>query len=39
LNTSQPANYHGMVCSFLTSREYQERFGALIPRSDQECGP
>jgi hypothetical protein len=39
LNISQPANYHGMVCSFLTSREYQERFGALVPRSDQECGP
>jgi hypothetical protein len=38
LNSSKQANYHGMVCSFLTSREYQERFGALVPRSNQECG-
>src|SRR5437773_6195049 len=23
-------NYHGMVCSFLTSREYQLRFGSVV---------
>lgn len=26
LNNHQPNNFRGMVCAFLTSREYQERF-------------
>jgi len=30
---------HGMVCSFITSLEYQLRFSALTPRSNAECGP
>jgi len=27
LNNRQPGNYRGMVCAFLTSVEYQRRFG------------
>lgn len=30
-------NYRGMVCSFLTSTEYQRRFSSIIPRSNSEC--
>ena len=33
----QPANARGMVCAFLTSREMQERFSSLAPRSNGEC--
>ena len=28
---------NAMVCSFITSREYQERFGATVTRTNQEC--
>ncbi|MDQ2854824.1 MAG: DUF4214 domain-containing protein [Acidobacteriota bacterium] len=28
----------GMVCAFLTSREYQERFGAQVTRTNTQCG-
>ena len=35
----QPANARGMVCAFLTSAEYQLRFGTQTPRSNNECGP
>jgi hypothetical protein len=31
-------NYRGMVCSFITSREYQERFSSYSSRSNSECG-
>jgi hypothetical protein len=37
LNSKEPGNYNGMVCSFITSREYQERFSSFVPRSNQEC--
>jgi subtilisin family serine protease len=30
-------NYRGMVCSFITSREYQLRFSAIVTRSNSEC--
>jgi hypothetical protein len=30
---------HAMVCSFITSLEYQFRFGALAPHSNVECPP
>jgi len=30
-------NYRGMVCSFITSTEYQRRFGALVLHSNAEC--
>lgn len=38
LDTGAPGNYRGMVCSFLTSAEYQRRFGAVVTRSNAECG-
>ncbi len=39
LNNNEPGNYRGMVCSFITSREYQERFSMSVTRSNQDCGP
>ena len=33
LNNQAPNNYRGMVCSFITSREYQERTGLLLRRT------
>ena len=38
LNTREPNNYRGMVCSFLTSAEYQKRFSSVVTHSNQECG-
>jgi hypothetical protein len=38
LNTSQQGNYRGMVCSFITSTEYQQRFSNLVPHSNVDCG-
>ena len=38
LNNRQPGNFRGMVCAFITSREYQERFSPVVTRSDVECG-
>jgi hypothetical protein len=38
LNNGDPQNYRGMVCSFLTSTEYQRRFGTVVTRSNAECG-
>jgi YVTN family beta-propeller protein len=37
LNNSQPRDYRGMVCSFITSAEYQLRFGPSVTRSNQDC--
>jgi hypothetical protein len=28
---------HGLVCSFITSSEYQLRFGSIINRSNADC--
>ena len=39
LNNREPNNYQGMVCAFITSREYQERFGSGVSHSNAECGP
>jgi glucose/arabinose dehydrogenase len=39
LNTSTPGNYRGMVCSFVTSTEYQLRFSQVVSHSNAECGP
>jgi Domain of unknown function (DUF4214) len=33
----QPNNFGGMVCSFLTSAEYQLRFSPIVTRSNAEC--
>ena len=38
LNNSDAGNYRGMVCSFMTSTEYQHRFGTVVTRSNAECG-
>ncbi len=32
------SGYRGMVCAFITSAEYQLRFGAAITHTDRECG-
>jgi uncharacterized repeat protein (TIGR01451 family) len=37
LNNREPNNYRGMICSFITSREYQLRFGSIITRSNADC--
>jgi hypothetical protein len=39
LNNQVPGNFRGMVCAFLTSAEYQRRFGSSVTRTDQDCGP
>jgi hypothetical protein len=38
VNNRQPNNYLGMVCSFITSTEYQLRFGSTVTRSNADCG-
>jgi hypothetical protein len=38
LNNREPGNYRGMVCSFITSAEYQLRFGTTVTRTNAECG-
>lgn len=37
LNNREPGNYRGMVCSFITSAEYQKRFGPSISRTNVDC--
>jgi photosystem II stability/assembly factor-like uncharacterized protein len=37
LNNGDRNNYRGMVCSFLTSAEYQRRFSSVVTRSNAEC--
>jgi hypothetical protein len=37
LNNRVPGNYRSMVCAFLTSTEYQQRFGTSITRSNRDC--
>lgn len=32
-----PNNYRGMVCAFITSAEYQQRFSPLVTHSNSEC--
>ena len=38
LNNRTPGNYRGMVCSFITSAEYQQRFSPVVTHSNAECG-
>jgi hypothetical protein len=38
LNNGDPGNYKGMVCSFITSAEYQARFSSVVTHSNKECG-
>jgi len=35
----QPNNYRRMVCAFITSEEYQQRFEAAVTHTNAECGP
>ena len=37
IDNREPGNYRGMVCAFITSQEYQERFGAIVTHSNSEC--
>jgi hypothetical protein len=37
LNNRDPNNYRGMVCSFITSTEYQIRFAPVVSRTNAEC--
>lgn len=37
LENREPNNYRGMVCSFITSAEYQQRFGNTVTRINQDC--
>jgi hypothetical protein len=39
LNNVVPGNFQSMVCAFITSAEYQQRFSNLTPHSNAECGP
>jgi hypothetical protein len=39
LNNKEPQNYRGMVCSFITSAEYQLRFTPVVTHSNRECAP
>lgn len=34
---SDPSVYRSMVCAFITSAEYQSRFGMFVTRADKEC--
>jgi Tol biopolymer transport system component len=38
LNNQQPNNYLGMVCAFITSTEYQQRFSSVVTQSNSQCG-
>lgn len=38
LNNRVPGNYRGMVCAFVTSAEYQQRFGSAVTQNDHGCG-
>ncbi|HXD30841.1 MAG TPA: DUF4214 domain-containing protein [Pyrinomonadaceae bacterium] len=35
---NRTGDHRGMVCSFLTSAEYQRRFSSLVTHSNAECG-
>jgi hypothetical protein len=39
LNDRERNKYHAVVCAFLTSREYQNRFGSAVTHTNAECGP
>ena len=37
VNNREPNNYRAMVCAFITSAEYQLRFGAVVTRTNADC--
>ncbi|HEY6118668.1 MAG TPA: fibronectin type III domain-containing protein [Pyrinomonadaceae bacterium] len=38
LNNHETGNYRGMVCAFITSAEYQQRFSSVVVNSTRDCG-
>jgi hypothetical protein len=38
LNSRVPNNYRAMVCAFVTSAEYQQRFSPVVTHFNSECG-
>lgn len=38
LNNREPNNYRAMVCAFITSAEYQQRFSPVVTHFNSECG-
>ncbi|HKZ03712.1 MAG TPA: DUF4214 domain-containing protein, partial [Pyrinomonadaceae bacterium] len=38
LNNREQGNYRSMVCAFMTSAEYQQRFSPIVSRSNRDCG-
>ena len=38
ISNREVGNYRGMVCAFITSSEYQQRFSSVITHSNAECG-
>jgi hypothetical protein len=38
LNNREPGNYRAMVCAFITSAEYQQRFSTIVSRRNRDCG-
>ena len=38
LDNREPNNYRGMVCSFITSEEYQKRFSSVTAWNNRQCG-
>jgi hypothetical protein len=37
LNGNELNNYKGMICAFITSQEYQERFSTTVTRTNASC--
>jgi len=38
ISNREVGNYRGMVCAFITSTEYQQRFSSVISHNNGECG-
>jgi len=38
ISNREVGNYRWMVCAFITSTEYQQRFSSVITHSNGECG-
>ena len=38
LDHREPGNFRGIVCSFLSSAEYQQRFSPVTTHNNGECG-
>jgi len=38
ISNREVGNYRGMVCAFITSTEYQQRFSSVITHGNAECG-